>query len=428
MTDILPPAPNAVLRQDDNRSPDTDAISWADTDSSHEIEQHTEKTPTTVPGPMRRETHMGLFILLLSSLPTTGVQQAEDSLTVRQTPQPSHFGAIRYIMSSTLPPMAKNTSKAVGHSVTLSFLTLKDLIRLRGTSKAIGTATTKYVKVFPGGDIFVRWPMAQVAPVPTASLRSKGKTPAFVRKQFTSSDDSASDSGDNTRLFLGQLRRQDTVLFVVWMVAMLLPQVTVSHMDNHTNPRDPNRGRGCAWLYTQAEHEPSLLALNKRVLIDQDPEGPEEGEGFWIVPNNDDSRRQLAEFSDERIGRDAVLPRRALVVEVAAERKPWATGATPPPTPVEPYTAQSHHARMMNQDLIYSTQMAPIPSPPVSHHYAQASYGHSIPSHQGPTTCFCAECQWGYGGHTMPSPVWGSYGYYRPAPSTSFYPSVTGYY
>jgi hypothetical protein len=193
------------------------------------------------------------------------------------------------------------------------------------------------------------------------------------------------------------------------MLTMLLPTVAVSHIDNHTNPRDAARGRGCAWLYVDKEHEDKVRALHKRILFDQSPLGSEEdGEGFWLVPNLDACRQQLSEFAETRTGRDLVLPRRTLVVEVATGGKSSAGIQHNS----QRHVSVQHHVHAMPPMQFYQPPPPPCgcpecvdslwqqyttnqpPSPYLLPPHTMMA-GHYLPRHTH--MCSCPSCQpWGY--------------------------------
>ena len=131
------------------------------------------------------------------------------------------------------------------------------------------------------------------------------------------------------RLFLGQLRRSQTVPFVRWLVEDVLgaddgfrPPATLRSVENHRN-ETTGRGKGCAWVYIdEPAAAPGLIRFHHRVFVDV--AGPKHEEGVWIVPRG--AEALLTMHASHAGHRDAHLPRTSLVVEPPAHVRPPAHG------------------------------------------------------------------------------------------------------
>jgi hypothetical protein len=119
------------------------------------------------------------------------------------------------------------------------------------------------------------------------------------------------------RVFLGQLRKDLSAELATAMVRSLLPDVTVLHMESHTNGAD-GRGKGCAWAYVNSvEDALRITSLHKRVFIDLDAD---HAEGFWYVKDAQlvGHLNAMADVLGQARGRPVWLPRQPLVAELPA--------------------------------------------------------------------------------------------------------------
>lgn len=125
------------------------------------------------------------------------------------------------------------------------------------------------------------------------------------------------------RVFIGQLRKRHSALALRHMIALLCPQVTILHIESHSNREGYEKG--AAWLYVDTpEHALALLALHKRVFFDADEAGEE---GFWFIEDDGSSsadmeerKARLFEFAVQRKADDTrkrmCLPGQPLVIEL----------------------------------------------------------------------------------------------------------------
>ena len=88
------------------------------------------------------------------------------------------------------------------------------------------------------------------------------------------------------RIFLGQLRRENTVTFVKWLFNHVLdidPSEALVSVENHRD-RETGRGKGCAWVsINKRDNVKKLLSLHHRAFYDL----YEDVEGMWIVHPRD---------------------------------------------------------------------------------------------------------------------------------------------
>lgn len=120
------------------------------------------------------------------------------------------------------------------------------------------------------------------------------------------------------RVFLGQLRKDLSAELATAMVRSLAPDVTILHMESHTNGVD-GRGKGCAWAYVNSvEDALRITALHKRVFVDLDAEN---SEGFWFVKDATLSAHLcgMADIIGSTRGRPVWLPRQPLVAELPSK-------------------------------------------------------------------------------------------------------------
>lgn len=79
------------------------------------------------------------------------------------------------------------------------------------------------------------------------------------------------------RVFVGQLYKEVSPMVLSAALTLLFPdwvQGETVDMECHTNPLQPGRGKGCAWVWTATEEmRDALLAVHKEVLIDVHPSG-----------------------------------------------------------------------------------------------------------------------------------------------------------
>ena len=70
------------------------------------------------------------------------------------------------------------------------------------------------------------------------------------------------------RLFMGQLRKDNTEEAVLFMLEQTVPHITLLRVQPHTNPQT-GRGKGCAWVYVASEADAhDVLKLHKRAFFD----------------------------------------------------------------------------------------------------------------------------------------------------------------
>lgn len=88
------------------------------------------------------------------------------------------------------------------------------------------------------------------------------------------------------RIFLGQLRRENTVTFVQWLFNRILdinPTEALVSVENHRD-RETGRGKGCAWVsINKRSNVEKLIAMHHRAFFDM----YEDVEGMWIVHPKD---------------------------------------------------------------------------------------------------------------------------------------------
>jgi hypothetical protein len=239
----------------------------------------------------------------------------------------------------------------------------------------------------------------------------------------------AGDSSDEEvqRLFVGQLRKEDTSQLLWWIVSMVYPDLEIVHIESHTNPSQGGRGKGCAWLYVRTVHEAlQITALHRRIYVDVDEYGRE---GVWLCGPSEDDKDLLTYYSAQQgmlPHRPMVLPRNPLVVEVPSKsgRGAGRTGAkqtvtTSPPPPPPP--AQQSQQRMMHNYL-----RPPPAMPRASHHYGCQCTHCSAMSQQRQEPYYTAYCPYPCcqpsNGHPLPeNPNASSAPYYGGNHQTAYY-------
>lgn len=214
---------------------------------------------------------------------------------------------------------------------------------------------------------------------------------------------------DVKRLFIGQMRKEDTASLLGWIIGLVCPGTDVVHIESHTNPSQGGRGKGCAWLYVRTPAEAaSITSLDRRVFVDVDPVTGQEG--IWVCGPDEDDKDVLTYFASQRAtdpSRLAVLPKNPFVVEVPSASGRGGTGGRVTPAPQAPATMRSYGIR------------APPPPPPTS-------YTH----HHGCQCQACYRCPYSCCDTTSkippPPPYQPQYYYAPPAPASpgyySYYP------
>lgn len=120
------------------------------------------------------------------------------------------------------------------------------------------------------------------------------------------------------RVFVGQLRKDNTAEYLHWLLSSFAPDIVVHHIEAHTT-RGEQRTRGAAFVHLDSQEDCAKLCalLNKRIFADVLPSDHGMEEGVWIVEDAADAAA-LADFARTRAmqqGRPSVLPRQLLVVE-----------------------------------------------------------------------------------------------------------------
>jgi hypothetical protein len=210
-------------------------------------------------------------------------------------------------------------------SPALDYLPLEDLEVLREAAPALRDAVESIApKPLPCDDIvFIRWQ----APGDHPSTKGRHRQPSFGWRCLgcdtiaTGARRCQRCRGTLTqaacRVFLGQLDKEWAAEIATAMVRSLLPDVTVLHMESHTNSGD-GRGKGCAWVYVNSvEDALRITSLHKRVFIDLDAD---HAEGFWYVKDAQlvGHLNAMADVLGQARGRPVWLPRQPLVAELPA--------------------------------------------------------------------------------------------------------------
>jgi hypothetical protein len=220
----------------------------------------------------------------------------------------------------------------------MTFLPLDDIEIARQASPQFAEAASRVApKPLPCDDmVFVRWEpqelhtaVAQVLKVPTRRSSAAPTTVPTVFNWRCLSCGNISQgprqcvscqaplSSAACRVFIGQIRKDLSAEFTTAMVRSLLPDVTILHMESHTNGAD-GRGKGCAWAYVNSvEDALRVTSLHKRVFADIDAEN---AEGFWFAkdPQLVGHLSVMAETIGQNRQRPVWLPRQALVAELPA--------------------------------------------------------------------------------------------------------------
>eukprot|EP00658_Telonema_sp_P-2_P007326 TRINITY_DN1272_c0_g1_i9.p1 TRINITY_DN1272_c0_g1~~TRINITY_DN1272_c0_g1_i9.p1 ORF type:complete len:330 (-),score=87.06 TRINITY_DN1272_c0_g1_i9:725-1714(-) len=173
------------------------------------------------------------------------------------------------------------------------------------------------------------------------------------------------------RLFMGQLRKDQTEEAVLFLLEQTVPHITLLRVQPHTNP-NTGRGKGCAWVYVASESDAqAVLKLHKRAFFDCSSMSEEKkandatsftaakkalitpspnpqkalrnaSEGIWVSssvfsspsssPLTPEEEQFFTEMADCRAfvsRRPTALPRRAVVVEVPQSAEKSLTGIVP---------------------------------------------------------------------------------------------------
>jgi len=133
------------------------------------------------------------------------------------------------------------------------------------------------------------------------------------------------------RVFMGQLRKENTAEYVRWMISLVAPDMIVHHVEAHTT-KGEQRCRGAAFVHLDTPQDARRLCdlLNKRAFADTVKfPGGEEEEGLWLIEDDEAATVKLTAFAQKKAfakDRPAVLPRQPIVVE---ERGKRSEGAQP---------------------------------------------------------------------------------------------------
>jgi len=254
------------------------------------------------------------------------------------------------------------------------FLTLKDLAALRAVSRACNTSTMTVATFSPKMNaVFLRWDSSAPEIVTNRNMLRRTLQWQCEHCSFWNATDRTfcgnhqcyqphyDSNATAHRLFVGQLRKEQTAHILRWILAMTLSDVDVVHAESHTNPSQGGRGKGCAWLYVRSQSDVvRVMALHQRAYVDVDDEGHE---GMWVCGNTDDDKSLLAVHAGHQSGsrnRLPVHPRNCLVVEVPSKSSSSSNnrgGRTvpylrpPPPMPREqlvpsmPYNCQCEQCK-----------------------------------------------------------------------------------
>jgi rubrerythrin len=226
------------------------------------------------------------------------------------------------------PPARKDLlEESLAHALT--FLTFDEIEVARRATKELAAAADRVApKPLPCEDIaFVRWEPRE-SPV-LHHQQQKAHGPAVFPWRCLNCGDvtvgprscgtcGAQLSTSACRAFLGQLRKDLSAELATSLLRMLVPDVTILHVESHTNAVD-GRGKGCAWVYVSTvEDALRVTTLHKRVFVDLDADN---GEGFWYVQDAG-LKGHLSAMADVLAaarGRPVWLPRQPLVAELPAK-------------------------------------------------------------------------------------------------------------
>lgn len=199
------------------------------------------------------------------------------------------------------------------------------------------------------------------------------------------------------RLFMGQLRKDQTEEAVLFLLEKTAPHITLLRVQPHTNP-NTGRGKGCAWVYVASESDAqAVLKLHKRAFFDcssiseekkandassfsaakktliTSPNPPKAlrnaSEGIWVSssvfsplssPLTHEEEQFFTELADCRAfvsRRPTALPRRAVVVEVPQSAEKSLTGIV---------SREGHHQQQ-------------LPRPFAPHRNTNSQFAHTSP-------------------------------------------------
>ena len=326
--------------------------------------------------------------------------QSTLSRDLRTIPQEQHPQTLQLSQNSTPPLYDKKKDWAIESQASsggnalihmLPYLTLEELLVARTISRSLLHAVhSKHLTMYNQGVVFIHAPENGYESCNISSLMSipqkKDESQAMSPEHQVSEKGKASMIPKKivnrhkpprfcSRLFIGQLRRQCTTPSVLWALAMLCPEVSITHIDNRTN-RDTGREKGCCWIHVDANDESKLLNLNGRLLFDHNPHGTgmSQGEGLWRVPKNPEQMRDLEEYALRRSDRNLIFPRRPIVIEKANcnfrdiknETHTIATPSLPPYTPQRYANAATLH---LPRRPPFPDFVPPLIYPSMSPHY-----------------------------------------------------------
>lgn len=123
------------------------------------------------------------------------------------------------------------------------------------------------------------------------------------------------------RVFVGQVRKDNTAAYIRWLLRTVTPDMVIHHIEAHTT-KGEQRGRGAAFVHLDSNEDGERLCrlVNKRVFSDVDASGTE---GVWMVGPSDADVAALASFARDRAvfsGRPTALPRQPVVVEARGHK------------------------------------------------------------------------------------------------------------
>jgi hypothetical protein len=262
-----------------------------------------------------------------------------DSASLQRTPSPEHDEQEASVSTEEVFARASAAKNLFANEVLLSgilsYVPWQQAMKLRSVSRLTNTiiSRTTMVRQLPGTSVPAIW-----MPVPTnleetsqaceAALQFlhpsiwrcvkcgywNGETRVLCGNrgcQFPSLT-----HANCSRIFIGQLRRDDTVPLLKWMVDFLLEEpASLRNVENHRNTAT-NRGKGCAWAYFDNEDmAQKFLTYHRRLFLDS----VDGVEGFWLVsPRYVEELQAVANERGYAPNRAKALPRNALVVEIPA--------------------------------------------------------------------------------------------------------------
>ena len=202
----------------------------------------------------------------------------------------------------------------------IGYLPLVDRSRMRLVSASVAREIRKTLRAQSEGHVVISVPDLSQRPLrlqPRTALRwicPCCRTHTNISESACRKCATAADINPGIRrIFIGQIRKDLTVEFLDWLLAVLTPRIPLFHIENHTTKE--GRGRGCAWLYVYGEDaEATLFTLSQRIFLDKDDSSDEEVLHFCL-PAAISTLEHIAKSRSRSDGRPLVLPRRLLVVE-----------------------------------------------------------------------------------------------------------------